>query len=256
MPFGIKDPLSYTRRDNVKVIHADSYDCCQVCGKETAQNEDGYVPVAAIVVPAIDDFSGFRAAYLVCSNCYSKQKRLDFKSLADLREHLKTHRGSGKGRPKGSIRGATDLIAVRLGHVTAKPSKSTNTRKKPRAKRLADCANPLTELIKDIEDFEALMVKKIGDLKAILLEAMPLMIEDSEKLHVKTRLEPRIDEAALSDDIDPGDTRETADEDFGIDDDDDDFMTDEQRAKFEALKNRSGPVLPTMAPPEVDRSDW
>lgn len=40
-------------------------------------------------------------------------------------------------------------------------------------------------------------------------------------------------------------------------DEDIDFgMTDEQRARFDALKNRSGSVLPTMAPPEVDTSEW
>ena len=220
MSFGHKNPFSYKHPQGLTVKHPESYDKCQICGKETPP-KDGFVPVAACVVPKKPYFDEDQVVVLTCASCYNKHNKLEFRNLLDFVEARVSK--VKRGRPVGSGKTAAELVEHN-GEIKSRVRVKA-------AKRLSDSKNPLDTMISELEELGKLFNDKLKYVIALHREAM------DHKVNV------------VASDVAP--VAPVTDESLDDENDDDfDFgMTEEQRARFEALKSR-GP-----RPPAVEERD-
>jgi len=217
MSFGIQNPYSYKSKTH-KVIHPDDYFNCQCCGRALTENKHGQIPVAAAKFDV--------EIYLVCGTCYRRQLLFLFGTFEELKEYIKGHNVRSELKKK---------VVVDLREPSKKPPKATATHDV-----LGSIERDLVDHIeKELDKFKHDITNKIRYVFAIIRSSD---VATHEPDAIITTHEVATHKEATCEENHPWSIQTVSD------DDDEDFgMTDEQRAKFEALLIAEPRPLPSFS---------
>lgn len=89
MPFGIRSTSEYIEKHRALMLDERTGNC-HCCNKEMVPGDNGLVPVVPARFAYLIDGEDHERRALLCSNCYTKQRKLKFNTLEDLILHIGT----------------------------------------------------------------------------------------------------------------------------------------------------------------------